>query len=204
MTVDEAKKILLAANLSPLERNALHVLLEKIDYKDLPGEEWRDVVGYEGLYQVSNCGRVKSFQKDNVKILKSNPGIGGYLRVVLCKDFKKKNRFVHVLVAQAFIPNPEGKRQINHIDGNKQNSHVSNLEWVTPAENIQHALKMGLIQSGCDRFDALLNVDQVREIRRDCIPNDRQLGFSAFARKFNVSDAVVRLAYYGETYKYVE
>ena len=50
MTVDQAKEILFAANLSPLERNALQVLLEKIDYKDLPGEEWRDVVGYEGLY----------------------------------------------------------------------------------------------------------------------------------------------------------
>ena len=93
MTDDQAKEILLAANLSPLERNALCILLEKVDYKDLPNEQWRDVAGYEGLYQVSNFGRVKSFQKNKVRILKSNSDIGGYLRVVLCKDFDKKKSF---------------------------------------------------------------------------------------------------------------
>ena len=204
MTVDEAKKILLAAQLSPLEKNALHVLLEKIDYKDLPGEEWRDVVGYEGLYQVSNCGRVKSFKKDKAKIIKSNPGIGGYLRVVLCKDFDKKNRFVHVLVAQAFIPNPEGKRQVNHIDGDKNNNRVSNLEWVTPAENIHHAFETGLRKIGCEHFRAKLTAEQVREIRRDCVPGDPELGFKSFSRKFNVTPKIIRDAFYGKSYQNVE
>ena len=85
MTVDKAKKILLAANLSPNERNALYVLLEEISYEDMPGEEWRDIDGYEGLYQVSNLGRVRNFIRNKMKILKSGVSHFDYLRVVLCK-----------------------------------------------------------------------------------------------------------------------
>ena len=204
MNLMEAKKILLAANLSPNERNALHVLLEEIDYQDLPNEIWRDVVGYEGLYQVSNFGRVKSFQKNKVKILKSNVGIGGYLRVILCKDFDKKNCFVHVLVAKAFIPNPEGKKQVNHRDGNKENNLVSNLEWMTPKENIKHAFYTGLRKSGCKHFRAKFAAEQVREIRRDCIPGNLERGFKTFARKFNVTPRIIADAFYGKSYKDVE
>ena len=204
MTVNEAKEILLAAKLRPIEQIALHVLLETIDYKDLPSEEWRDVVGYEGLYQVSNLGRVKSFKKDKAKILKSNPGIGGYLRVVLCKDFKNKNRFVHVLVAKAFIPNPDNKPQVNHIDGDKTNNRVENLEWMTCSENIHHAFANGLRKSGCKHFRAKLTAKQVREIRRDCIPGDPLFGFKPFARKFNVTPKVIELVYYRKSYKDVE
>lgn len=204
MTVEEAKKILLAANHTPLEQIALHVLLEEIDYKDLPSEEWRDVVGYEGLYEVSNFGRVKSLQRDVAKILKSNPGIGGYLRVVLCKNEVKKNRFVHVLVAQAFIPNPEGKKQVNHRDGNKKNNHVDNLEWTTPAENIAHAFELGLRKSGCKHHMAKFTADQVREIRRDCVPGDPERGFKAFARKFNVTPKIIENAYYRISYKDID
>ena len=204
ITVDQAREILPAANLNPLERNALYVLPEKIDYKDLPGEEWRDVVGYEGLYQVSNLGRVRSFKRDKAKIIKSNPGIGDYLRVVLCKDFDKKNRFVHVLVAQAFIPNPEGKKQVNHLDGNKKNNCVDNLAWATPAENIAHAFDMGLRKSGSKHFRAKLTPDQVREIRRDCIPGDPERGFRAFAEKFHVTHKIIENAYYRVSYQDVD
>lgn len=204
MTIDEAKKILLAAPLSPLERNALYVLLQKIDDKDLPGEEWRDVVGYEGLYQVSNFGRVKSFHKDKVKILKFGVSPFGYLRVVLCKDFNKKNRPIHILVAQAFIPNPENKPQVNHIDGNKQNNCVENLSWVTSAENIAHAFDMGLRKTGCEHGRAKLTAEQVRDIRANCVPGDPELGFKPLAKKYNVTSRVIELVYKGVSYKNVE
>lgn len=204
MTVNEAKEILLAANHTPLEQIALHVLLEEIDYKDLPGEEWRDVIGYEGYYQVSNLGRVKSLQRDTVKILKSKPAIGGYLRVVLCKNETKKNRPIHILVAQAFIPNPENKKQVNHLDGDKKNNCMDNLAWATPAENIAHAFDMGLRKSGCEHHRAKFTADQVREIRRDCVPGDPERGFKAFARKFNVTPKIIENAYHRISYKDVE
>ena len=106
-------------------------------------EIWKDIQGYEGLYQVSNLGRIKRVWC-KPKILTPKPNKKGYLRIYFYKGKNKKFLRVHRLVAQAFIPNPENKPQINHIDGNKSNNCVSNLEWVTNDENYKHALKMGL------------------------------------------------------------
>lgn len=204
MTTEKAKEILLAANLNPNERNALYVLFEAIDFSDLPGEEWRDVVGYEGLYQISNFGRVKSFQKTKAKILKSGADLHNYLRVVLCKDGEKKNRFVHVLVANAFLPNPNNLPQVDHIDTDKSNNHLSNLRWVTSAENIRYAFEKGLRKTGCEHFGAKFTAEQVREIRRDCIPGDPERGFKAFARKFKVTPKIISNAYHRISYKDVD
>lgn len=108
-------------------------------------EEWKDIEGYEGMYQVSNLGRVRSFKKYREgRILKSFPDPNGYLKVSLSKNNKLKNHRVHRLVAIHFIPNPQNKSQVNHIDGNKQNDNVNNLEWSTPSENGKHAYKIGL------------------------------------------------------------
>lgn len=117
-------------------------------------EIWKDIPGYEGLYQVSNLGRVKSIKREvgiklfNIgwstrtvpesirkQILYSN----GYLGVVLHKKREKKLGLVHRLVAQAFIPNPENKSEVNHIDGDKANNVVVNLEWCTRTENDRHS-----------------------------------------------------------------
>ena len=127
MTVDEAKKILLSTKLSPTVREALNVLLPDLaSYGDLPGEEWRDVVGFGGGYQVSNFGRVKSLLKGKIRILKTHLTLG-YLGISLEIGGKKKNCKVHRLVAEAFIPNPENKPEVNHIDGDKLNSFAQVL-----------------------------------------------------------------------------
>lgn len=105
----------------------------------------RDVVGYEGLYTVDIFGNV--LRKKDGKEMKQSKNQFGYMNVSLTKDKKQRQHKVHRLIAEAFIPNPSGKKQVNHIDGNKANNVVWNLEWCTPSENIQHAVVIGLIPS---------------------------------------------------------
>ena len=102
-------------------------------------EIWRDVVGYEGLYQVSNLGRVYSVRSG--KVLKFNKKPCGYNYVQLSVHDKRVGYRVHRLVAQAFIPNTENKPEVNHINGIKTDNRVENLEWCTRSENEQHKFK---------------------------------------------------------------
>ena len=103
---------------------------------ELANEQWRDVEGYDGMYQVSDLGRVRSLKFGKVRVLKQGKNIKGYLFANLHQDGKQKNVSVHRLVASAFIPNDDNsKTQINHRDECKQNNKVSNLEWCTPQYN---------------------------------------------------------------------
>lgn len=103
-------------------------------------EQFRDIEGYEGLYQVSNEGRVRSLWFDKEHILRPSDS-GRYLQVILCKDGKQKMHQVHRLVAQAFIPNPDNLPQVNHKDECKTNNNVENLEWSTAKDNCNHATR---------------------------------------------------------------
>lgn len=118
-------------------------------------ENWKDMQGYEGLYQISDLGRIKSYprvvkcKESNERIIKSRilkqyHTSNHYLFVRLSKNKKQTNYRVHRLVALNFIDNPENKPCVNHIDGNKSNNRVDNLEWCTHSENMQHAVKNGL------------------------------------------------------------
>lgn len=123
----------------------------------LDEEVWKDVEGYEGLYKVSSLGRVYSvprkFTRGNQKVAHYGKVIDldssyedkdGYFRIVLVKDTKTWDVYVHRLVALNFIPNPDNLPQVNHRDGNKKNNKVSNLEWCTNTENTQHSYRTGL------------------------------------------------------------
>lgn len=117
-------------------------------------EIWKDIKGYEGLYQISSFGNVKSLDryiinKNGDKQFFSKKYLtqgfsNGYLKVILSKNNKQKTFRVHILVAKAFIPNHKNKLEVNHIDGNKSNNRIDNLEWNTRSENELHAYRNGL------------------------------------------------------------
>lgn len=106
-------------------------------------EHWKEVKGTYGALEVSDLGRVKSNLRDG-RILKTQKDSKGYHRLRMTIRRERYSFKIHRLVAEAFIPNPENKPQVNHIDGNKDNNAVVNLEWVTSKENAQHALRTGL------------------------------------------------------------
>lgn len=113
-------------------------------------EIWKDIVGYEGLYQVSNLGRVKSlpkmvgFRPQSEKLTAIFIDKHGYYKTNLYKNNIHKQVYVHILVAQAFVPNVCNKPQVNHIDGDKSHNFDTNLEWCTAKENVVHAYANGL------------------------------------------------------------
>lgn len=108
-------------------------------------ETWKDIPNYEGLYQASNLGNIKSIGYGRPKLLKLvlNKRLG-YLYVTLWKDKKLLGKRVHRLIAQTFLENPEEKPEVNHLDGVKINNNVENLEWSTEKENTIHYIKNGL------------------------------------------------------------
>ena len=164
-------------------------------------ELWHDIVGFEGLYQVSNLGNVKALQRLlpdkrilKEKILKKQVQRDGYVLVGLRKKGKQKFILVHRIVATAFIPNPENKKQVNHIDGNKLNNHVENLEWCTASENIKHAYKIGLKNKlfGELNYNAKIKKEDVIFIRKNYKPYDRDFSRKKLAEMFNISVATVK------------
>lgn len=131
-------------------------IYQNLSLEDLPNEEWRDVVGYEGLYQVSNLGRVKSlevkfknsfYNKKREKIMSQHDNGKGYLTISISINGKSKKEYVHRLVANSFIYRDEDKVEVNHKNLNKKDNNINNLEWVSKKENMRHARINGAFEN---------------------------------------------------------
>jgi hypothetical protein len=180
--------------------------------------EQRPVVGYEGLYTITRSGQIYSASREGFgkpgeagdpsrRMKTTSLNNMGYWRTILWKAGKMRNHLVHRLVAQAFIPNPEGKAEVNHIDSDPANCHVSNLEWTTHRENMEHASKAGRLRGsrgpvGSAHPRAKLSEDKVRDARR------RHGRGTVTVRALSVEHAVnrstVRAALLGRTWAHVE
>lgn len=176
-------------------------------------EEWKDVEGYEGFYQVSNLGRIRSLERivhsskwnrrEPSKIL--NPPIlkNGYKLVSLSKNGSSKRVLLHRLIAKAFIPNPNNLPQVNHKDGNKQNNIIDNLEWVSAQDNIIHAYTNNLMHPA---HGIKINVghfveEDIRNIRRMALAGMSQRKIAA---EYGVHQGFIWLILKGKTYRWVE
>jgi NUMOD4 motif/HNH endonuclease len=161
-------------------------------------EFWTSIKGYEGYYEVSNLGEVRSVDREYVvkrngteyvqraksRIRKLHTRKDGYLQTDLNKDAKHKNVLIHRLVAEAFIENPNNLKEVNHIDGDKTNNTVKNLEWVNGSENVQHAFKVGINKTKLTDAQYLFIIDNY-------IPYHPVYGAKAFAERFGVSKGTI-------------
>lgn len=171
-------------------------------------EEWRDIKGYEGIYQVSNLGNIKALKRKRKNglvykehLMKSYDARGGYKRIMLCDDSMNKNRFmVHRLVAMAFIENPNNLPQINHKDENPKNNNVENLEWCTCKYNQNYGGRIERV-SGENNSQHKLTEQQVREIRKTYIPHSKDFNQEKLASKYGVTRRVVHDIIYRHKWK---
>jgi hypothetical protein len=171
--------------------------------------EWRNIKGYEGVYEVSNTGLVRSldrvdrlnrFKKGVIKAPCDNGK--GYLCVNLKCHGKQAQKSVHRLVAITFIPNPDNLPEVNHIDCDKANNHVDNLEWCTVSDNKKHAFRNGLNKQlkGTDNPQHTLTREEVIFIRNNAKPYDKKYSYAELARKFNVSEPTIKQVAWGKSY----
>ena len=108
----------------------------------------RDVVGYENIYGITSCGKIWSYKYK--KFLTPNANRYGYLRVTLSKDYERKSCYVHRLVAEAYIPNPDNLPEVDHIDNDKNHNYVNNLQWITRKDNVRKSKNMPILQYDLD------------------------------------------------------
>lgn len=173
------------------------------------GEIFKDILGYERIYQISNQGRVKSLERPHnnggirkERILKPQVDKGGYYYVILAKNKKRNTYKIHRLVLQGFYPITKLGLEVNHIDGIKTNNRLSNLEWCTKSENIKHAYKIGLKNhQGKNHNQAKLTEENVRQILSLI---KMGYGNKFIAEKFNISRGAIGGIKYGTNWKHIQ
>ena len=150
------------------------------------GEVWKDVVGYEGLYKVSDKGNIYSIEritsqgnKCGGRVLKPRPHSKGYLEVILHKDGKMKQRRIHRLVAEAFIPNPNNFPQVNHKDEIKTNNELSNLEWCDARYNSNHGTRIERIVKKTSKKVRAVNIKTGEVIRFKSTAEAQRKGYNS-------------------------
>ena len=164
---------------------------------------WKECKNFNS-YLVSDEGEVK--HKTNNKILKQKLDKDNYLSVNLSMGKRGNARqvFVHRLVAEAFIPNPENKPLVRHIDGNPINNCVENLIWVTPKENIEYSIKTGAKESDCGSLscNSKLSPNEISYCRKMYQPRNKLYGCNALAKRFGVSKSTMSYILNNKTYSY--
>lgn len=160
---------------------------------------WVDIKGYKGVYQINKEGEVRSFAKKTIRFLTPHKHHTGYMVLSL----RGKTRPQHRLLAETFIPNPEKKTQVNHINGVKHDNRLCNLEWVTPSENVIHAYAIGLkdLPLGSSNFNNKLKPNEVIEIRKMCATG--KYTYREIGSKFNISLHNVKAINLGKTWKHL-
>ncbi|MFP7224882.1 NUMOD4 domain-containing protein [Priestia filamentosa] len=178
-------------------------------------EVWKPVKGYEGMYEVSNKGNVKSVPREYInkvgarrtvkgQMLRFFKTKEGYVRISLGINQKQKNYLVHRLVAETFLDNPDGKNEVNHKDANKENNAVDNLEWCTRVDNIRHSFANNLVfrDKGTERYNSKLDENKVREMRRLFETGNYRI--SEVARMFSVNRKTADNAIKKVTWQHVD
>ncbi len=176
---------------------------------DLPNEIWKDVVGYDGLYMISNMGRLRSLPRLTMAcsggwfytkdILISQATSKGYKLAALQIDGNRQTKSVHIMVGESFVPNPENKPYINHKNGVKSCNIYNNLEWSTQAENVRHAFKNGLVgaRNGEKSPVSKLKEENILEIRK------REYDNNELAMKFNVTPQCINAVLKHKTWTHI-
>lgn len=161
-------------------------------------EIWKTIDGFNN-YLISNQGKVINLKSNNIK--KCSKDKIGYIHIILFNRNKRKVFYIHRLVAQAFIPNPDNKPQVNHIDGNKLNNNLINLEWCTHSENMKHAFKSGLHSFKGERNNlSKLSEKQVLAIHGLYLSG---MTLITLSKIYNVSMGCIKGIVYGYNWKYL-
>ena len=178
--------------------------------KGFEDEMWQPIENYEGLYWISSHGRIRSSTRNNsyAKIFFPSKNCNGYFLATLTKDGKSKKLLAHRLVAKAFIPNPSEYDCINHIDCNRMNNKVENLEWCTRAMNNAHSKEMGRLggggQIGSKHKSAKLNEYEVLKIKQLIAMSKRPVELiKEISNQYNVSETTIRDIRSGRRWKHV-